>query len=63
MIQTKILSGEIRLLAISSLLFTSGCIATQDWVKEQLSPVNTHVSDNEASINQVGGRVTVSKLR
>lgn len=58
MIQTKILSGGIRLLAISSLLFTSGCIATQDWVKEQLSPVNKHVSDNEASINQVGGRVT-----
>ena len=45
-------------MAISSLLFTSGCIATRDWVNEQLSPVNNRVSDNEASINQVGGRVT-----
>lgn len=40
----------------------SGCVATQDWVKtylpEQLLPLNKRISDNEASINQVGGRVS-----
>lgn len=39
----------------------TGC-ATQDWVKayvpEQLFPLNKRISDNEASINQVGGRVS-----
>ena len=45
-----------------SLFIFSGCVATQDWVKqyvpEQLFPVNKRVSDNEASITQVGGRVS-----
>lgn len=50
------------LLMFSSLLLTSGCVATQDWVKqyvpEQLFPVNKRISDNEASITQLGGQVT-----
>lgn len=46
-----------------SLMFlASGCVATQDWVKtyvpEQLFPLNKRISDNEANINQVGGRVS-----
>lgn len=51
-----------HLVLVSFLIFTSGCVATQDWVKqyvpEQLFPVNKRVSDNEASITQVGGRVS-----
>jgi outer membrane protein OmpA-like peptidoglycan-associated protein len=47
--------------AFASMLFGSGCVATQDWVKtyipEQLFPLNKRISDNEANINMVGGRV------
>ena len=47
---------------ISLIFLASGCVATQDWVKtyvpEQLFPLNKRISDNEASINQVGGRVS-----
>jgi len=62
MITIKFLAPGIRVLAISSLLVTSGCVATQDWVKqyvpEQLFPVNKRVSDNEANITQVNTRVS-----
>jgi len=45
---------------------SSGCLATQDWVKtyvpEQLFPVNKRVSDTEANVTQLGGQVqTISK--
>ena len=43
-------------------LFSSGCLATQDWVKtyvpEQLFPVNKRISDTEANVTQMGGRVS-----
>ena len=43
-------------------LFSSGCLATQDWVKtyvpEQLFPVNKRISETEANVTQVGGRVS-----
>ena len=43
-------------------LFSSGCLATQDWVMtyvpEQLVPVNKRISDTEANVTQVGGRVS-----
>ena len=41
---------------------SSGCLATQDWVKtyvpEQLFPVNKRISDTEANVTQMGGRVS-----
>ena len=45
---------------------SSGCLATQDWVKtyvpEQLFPVNKRASDTEANVTQLGGQVqTMSK--
>ena len=44
-----------------SVLFASGC-ATQDWVqtwvKEQMFPVEKRVSETEAGLTQVGGRVS-----
>lgn len=58
----NLLVRGFSLLMFSSLLLTSGCVATQDWVKqyvpEQLFPVNKRISDNEASITQLGGQVT-----
>ena len=58
----NLVSPGFRLLIISSMFFLPGCVATQDWVKEyipeQLFPLNKRISDNEANITQVGGRVT-----
>ena len=52
----------IRLLMILSMLFASGCVATQDWVMqyvpEQIFPVNKRLSDTEANVTQMGGRVS-----
>lgn len=44
------------------MFLASGCVATQDWVQtwvnEQLFPINKRVSDTEAGMTQMGGRVT-----
>ena len=52
---------------ISLMFFTSGCVATQDWVQtwvnEQLFPINKRVSDTEANVTQMGGRVTNVRAR
>jgi outer membrane protein OmpA-like peptidoglycan-associated protein len=52
----------VRLLMIGSMFFTSGCVATQDWVQtwvnEQLFPINKRISDTEAGMTQMGGRVS-----
>jgi outer membrane protein OmpA-like peptidoglycan-associated protein len=44
------------------LFFTSGCVATRDWVQnwvpEQLFPLNKRISDNEAGLTQMGGRMS-----
>ena len=33
--------------ALGSLLLMQGCIATRDWVKEQMDPLSSRVSTNE----------------
>jgi len=43
---------------ISLMFLASGCVATQDWVNEQLFPINKRVSETEAGITQMNGRVT-----
>ena len=60
--RSEFLGRAVRLLVIPCMFLASGCLATQDWVQswtnEQLFPMNKRISDNEASINQVGGRVS-----
>jgi outer membrane protein OmpA-like peptidoglycan-associated protein len=34
-----------------------GCLATRDWVNEQLNPLGQRLSDNETKLGQTGGRV------
>src|SRR5882724_10001266 len=63
---SKFLERRFSLLIILAMFFSSGCVATQDWVKtyvpEQLFPVNKRVSDTEANVTQLGGQVqTMSK--
>jgi peptidoglycan-associated lipoprotein len=38
--------------ALGSLLLTQGCIATRDWVKEQMDPVSNRVSQSESRLTQ-----------
>jgi outer membrane protein OmpA-like peptidoglycan-associated protein len=57
---SKSLSKEI-LAALFSLFVFSGCVATQDWVQtwvnEQLFPINKRVSETEAGLTKVDGKV------
>ena len=50
-----------------SMLVLSGCVATQDWVQtwvnEQLFPINKRVSDNEAGLTKVDGKVSAVDAR
>src|SRR5690349_19384859 len=45
-----------------SFLF-SGCVATQDWVNEQLFPINKRISENEAGLTKVDGKVSAVDAR
>src|SRR6266850_5876913 len=63
---SRFLERGFSLLIILAMFFSSGCVATQDWVKtyvpEQLFPVNKRISDTEANVTQLGGQVqTMSK--
>ena len=44
--------------ALGSLLLMQGCIATRDWVKEQMDPVSSRVATNEQKLTQVESQVT-----
>jgi peptidoglycan-associated lipoprotein len=45
-------SGFIAVGALGSLLLMQGCIATRDWVKEQMDPVSSRVSQSEERLVQ-----------
>ena len=44
--------------ALGSLLLMQGCLATRDWVKEQMDPVSSRVATNEQKLTQVESQVT-----
>lgn len=43
--------------ALGSLLLTQGCIATRDWVKEQMDPLSNRVATNEEKMTQEIGNL------
>src|ERR1700693_6261749 len=52
-------------LMLASLFVMQGCLATRDWVREQVEPVSGRVSQSEQRLNQaesqigsLGGRIT-----
>jgi outer membrane protein OmpA-like peptidoglycan-associated protein len=47
--------------ALGSLLLAQGCIATRDWVKEQMDPVSNRVAQGESRLTQGEGRLTQSE--
>ena len=59
---SKFLERRFSLLIILGMFFISGCLATQEWVQtyvpEQLLPVNKRISDTEANVTQLGGKVS-----
>jgi outer membrane protein OmpA-like peptidoglycan-associated protein len=54
-INTSYISGRFvaRILAGAVLLFTaSGCLATRNWVQEQINPINTRLSGTDAKADR-----------
>ena len=47
--------------ALGSLLVAQGCIATRDWVKEQMDPVSNRVTESETRLTKGEGRLTESE--
>jgi len=43
--------------ALGSLLLTQGCLATRDWVKEQMDPLSTRVSTGEDKLTKAEGQI------
>ncbi len=41
-----------------SLLFSQGCLATRDWVREQMDPVTGRVTKTEGRLDQIDGQVS-----
>ncbi len=44
--------------AVGSLLLAQGCIATRDWVKEQMDPLSGRVSQSETRLGQTETQIT-----
>ncbi|HXG53601.1 MAG TPA: OmpA family protein [candidate division Zixibacteria bacterium] len=44
--------------AFGSLLMAQGCIATRDWVREQMDPVNARVTQSEGRLTQAEGQIS-----
>ncbi len=43
--------------ALGALFIAQGCIATRDWVKEQMDPLSTRVSQGEERLNQAESQI------
>ena len=43
---------------VGSLLLTQGCLATRDWVKEQMDPLDGRVTQTEGRLNQAEGQIS-----
>ena len=41
-----------------SMLLSQGCLATRDWVKEQVDPVTGRVSKSEGRLDQIDGQIS-----
>jgi outer membrane protein OmpA-like peptidoglycan-associated protein len=51
------LSWRTGVLAAAALLVMSGCVATRDWVREQVDPLSGRVSQAETRIGQAEGQI------
>lgn len=51
------LSSKAMRLVLLPMFFLTGCVATQDWVNEQLFPINKRVSETEAGLTKIDGKV------
>ena len=54
----KITEKALCPMILCSMVFSSGCIATQDWVNEKIFPVEKRVSETEAGLTKTNGRVS-----
>ncbi len=45
------------LLIAGSLFAAQGCVATRDWVREQMEPVSARVTHGETRLNRAEGQI------
>src|SRR5262245_18224508 len=43
---------------VGSLLLDQGCLATRDWVKEQMDPIDGRVTQTEGRLSQAEGQIS-----
>src|SRR4029453_17158904 len=43
---------------VGSLLLAQGCLATRDWVKEQMDPIDGRVTQTEGRLTQAEGQIS-----
>ncbi|HZD39110.1 MAG TPA: OmpA family protein [Terriglobales bacterium] len=44
--------------ALSSMVMAQSCVATRNWVREQMDPLGSRVSQNETRLNESDGRLS-----
>jgi outer membrane protein OmpA-like peptidoglycan-associated protein len=54
----RIIKGSLGVAAVAGLALTQGCIATRDWVREQMDPLAGRVTQSETRLNQAEGQIT-----
>jgi peptidoglycan-associated lipoprotein len=64
------LPASTGLVSLVAVFFLSGCLATRDWVREQMDPVTgrvsqteTRIGEAEGQINQLGNRLSSAESR
>ncbi|MGH7770966.1 MAG: OmpA family protein [Candidatus Binatia bacterium] len=57
------MTSILSLFLILLLLGLQGCVATRDWVREQMSPVEGRVSNAEGRVDKLGGQASATETR
>ena len=55
--------GFAALLIALPVLFLQGCLATQDWVREQLTPTESRVGTLEGQLKQMSTQLSATENR
>ena len=50
--QRRITSGVVSLTSVTALVCASGCVATRDWVRAQLEPVNARLGETDTKADR-----------
>jgi len=54
----RVIKGSLGVAAVAGVALTQGCIATRDWVREQMDPLAGRVTQSETRLNQAEGQIS-----